>query len=49
MAPSGREVANDESSRVTAAWPQSGQRTADSSELETSSSKVPEQPAHRYS
>jgi hypothetical protein len=49
IAPSGREVANDESSRVTTASPQEGQRTDDSSPSDTSSSNVSEQPLQRYS
>ena len=46
---SGREVANDESRRVTVVSPQAGQRTEESSFSETSSSNVSEQPAQRYS
>src|SRR5689334_19827317 len=43
VTPSGREVAKDESSRVTAVSPQPGQLTASASLAETSSSNVSEQ------
>ena len=48
-APWGREVANEDSSRVTVELPQSGQVTVESPPAGTSSSKLSEHPAHRYS
>ena len=49
IAPSGRDVAKEDSRRVTLDSPQLGQRTEDSSFTETSSSNVSEHPAQRYS
>ena len=49
IAPSGRDVAKEDSRRVTLDSPQLGHRTEDSSFTETSSSNVSEQPAQRYS